>query len=116
MKLKYKIIIGVLLFYIIVGFLIYLGYRNWRNGFSNPLEIQMYKSQVLEQKIGKVKKIRNKVFSYPKAINKKEGILKYIIKTSKGKYEVTTVFAMVNMNFVVEKYIIDGEEIYEIKN
>lgn len=36
-----------------------------------------------------------------------------MIKTDKGKFIVTTIFYMKTYDLIIEKYIINGEDIYE---
>lgn len=115
MKIQYKIMIGIGICYLFILTLLYFGYRNNRNSLSNPVKNQMFNSQVLEEKLGKIKKIRNKAFSFPKSVGK-QGKLEYIVKTNEGNYRVTAIVDVIDQKFIVDKYIIDGEEIYEKKN
>ncbi len=115
MVIRHKILIAVIIFiFVIPAIGICITYINWIGQYNKIIVPAIKNSQVIENELGKVNKIRNKFIFKINIISKNEGLIEYIIRTDKGKYSIDVIMSMKNNEMVVIGYIIDGKRYDEV--
>lgn len=115
METKHKILIAVIIFiFIIPSIGICMTYINWRGQYNKIIVPAIKKSQIVEEQLGKVEKVSNKLIFKIKIVSENEAFIEYIVKTPSGKYPIEAIISIRNKEMVVVGYIIDGERYDEI--
>ncbi|MCI9434946.1 MAG: hypothetical protein HFI86_06730 [Bacilli bacterium] len=110
METRHKILITFIIFiFIIPSIGIFMTYINWRGQYNKIIVPAIKSSKIVEEQLGKVKKVSNKLVFKINIVSENEALIEYIVKTSSGKYSIDAIISMRNKEMVVIGYMIDGK-------